>query len=257
MHRILLAAVTLFWLPLALADTSADEITTLKEKLSQVFKDPKQQDQPDQAKLDTLKPSTTIPGWYEMEDGMQLLYISADGKYLLHGDLIDLATRKNLTDAWREKKAVGVLAGVKEKDMVVIGPKKPKRTITVFTDIDCGYCQQLQKDVPELNKHGVKVRYMAFPRAGLDSESYKKAVAVWCAADRGKAIGVAKAGGPIEMKTCNNPVKAQYELGQQIGIRGTPTIFLDDGRQLGGYLPVPSMLAILDLAPKPPSADAR
>ena len=131
--------------------------------------------------------------------------------------------------------------------MIVIGPDKPKRTLTVFTDVDCGYCAKFHLDVPALNKQGVKVRYLFYPRTGINSESYRRAVAVWCADDRVKAIGIAKAGGKLNMKTCPNPVASHYQLGQRLDINGTPSIFLDDGKVLPGYVPAPRLLGILGL----------
>lgn len=229
------------------AVAGADDFAAVKAKLHAVFPG---------VVLTTLRRST-IPGWYEFEDGMQLVYVSADGKHLFLGDVIDIGTRTNLTASWREQTVRRLLDGVGEQNMIVIGPAKAKRTITVFTDVDCSYCQKLHLDVPELNKNGVKVRYLLFPRGGIGSENYRRSVAVWCAADRVKAVGAAKAGGEIEMKTCASPVENNYRLGQQIGVTGTPAIFLDDGKQIGGYVPVARLLAILNLAPLQQSKNAR
>ncbi|MBI3899657.1 MAG: thioredoxin fold domain-containing protein [Gammaproteobacteria bacterium] len=242
MLRFLLLAISFSWFSLAAAATPSDaDFAAIKEKITKAMPG---------FSVDTMRPSP-VPGWYEVEDGLQIVYVSADGKHLLAGDLYDVATRTNLTAAWREKTAIRLIDAIGEKNMIVMGPKQPKRTITVFTDVDCAYCRKLHLDVPELNKHGVKVRYLAFPRSGPNTESYYKAVSVWCSADRVKAVGIAKAGGEIERKTCANPVDKEYELGRHLGISGTPAIFFDDGRQLGGYAPVPQLLAMLGLAPAP------
>lgn len=206
---------------------------------------------------DKLRPSKEMAGWYELEHGMQLLYISADVKHLFLGDLIDLQAQANLTDAWRQQTARKQIEAVGEQNMIVMGPKDAKRTITVFTDIDCPYCAKLHLDVPELNKNNVKVRYLLYPRNGLQSETYRKSVSVWCAADRVKAVGVAKAGGKVEAKTCPNPVESHYRLGAKLQINGTPTIYLDDGKMLGGYVPSERLLAILELKPPLKTSDAR
>lgn len=207
--------------------------------------------------VDGLRPSKTVPGWYELEHGMQLLYISPDAKHLFLGDLIDLEARTNLTEAWREQIVRGRIEAVGEENMIVMGPKDAKRTITVFTDVDCPYCAKLHLDVPELTKNGVKVRYLLFPRTGIQSETYRKSVAVWCAADRVKAVGIAKAGGKLEMKTCRNPVELHYRLGQELRVNGTPTIFLDDGKMLGGYVPSTRLLVMLGLSPPLKTSNAR
>ncbi len=243
---VLLAVLVPFSLAVA-ADADAD-LAAVKQKLTERLPN---------VPLDKLKRSSAMPGWYELEHGMQLLYISGDGKRLFLGDLVDLETRTNVTESWREQTAIRLINAVGEQNMIVMGPADAKRTITVFTDVDCPYCARLHQEVPELTKSGVKVRYLLFPRAGIGSETYKKSVAVWCAADRVKAVGIAKAGGKVEMKTCANPVENHYQLGRQLEVSGTPTIYLDDGKMLGGYLPSSRLLAILNIKPSLKTSDAR
>lgn len=248
MLRRLITMMLLAALPLAIAVAEDAGLAAVKAKLGQRLP---------HVSLEGLRPSTNLRGWYELERDSDLLYISPDGKRLFLGDLIDLETRTNLTEVWRGKNATEKIEAVGEKNMIVIGPKDAKRTITVFTDVDCPYCAKLHTEVPELNAGGVKVRYLMFPRAGLQSETYRRSVAVWCADDRIKAVGVAKAGGKLEMKTCPNPVAEHYRLGLALGVQGTPTIFLDDGRRLGGYVPSGRLLAILNLKPTVSKSDAR
>lgn len=205
--------------------------------------------------VEALRPSV-VPGFYEIEISNHMAYVSADGKYLFLGDVVDLKTRVNLTDDWRAQAALKSIDKVGDQNMIVMGPAKPKRTITVFTDVDCPYCAKLHLEVPELTKQGVKVRYLLFPRTGLNSETYRRSVAVWCAADRVKAVGVAKAGGKVDMKTCSNPVDAHYQLGQRLGVAGTPTIYLDDGKKIGGYVPSAKLLAILGINTVPSTSHA-
>ena len=194
----------------------------------------------------TIKPGP-VSGMYEIEFGAKVFYTTSDGKYLFMGDLVDMGTHANLTEARRATIRMRLLDEVGEQNMIVMGPANPKRTLTVFTDVDCGYCAKFHLDVPTLNKEGVKVRYLFYPRTGLQSESYKRAVAVWCADDRVKAIGVAKAGGKLDMKTCTNPVEKHYRLGERLDVNGTPTIFLDDGKILPGYIPAPRLLSMLGI----------
>ena len=245
----LLAVITLLAaLPLSIASAEDANLAATKAKLAQRLPN---------VSLDGLRPSKNIRGWFELEQDSDLLYISPDAKHLFLGDLVDLETRANLTEAWRGKKATAQLDSVGEENMIVIGPKDAKRTITVFTDVDCPYCTKLHKEVPELVQNGVKVRYLMFPRTGLESQTYRRSVAVWCAADRAEAIGIAKSGGKLDMKTCPNPVEKHYRLGLAMGVQGTPTIFLDDGRRLGGYVPSDRLLAILKLKPTLSKSDAR
>ncbi|MBI3570888.1 MAG: DsbC family protein [Gammaproteobacteria bacterium] len=193
-----------------------------------------------------VKPSP-VSGMYEVEYDSKIFYATSDGKYLFMGDVMDLRSQSNLTEARRAAIRMRLLNEVGEENMIVIGPDKPQRTLTVFTDVDCGYCAKFHLDVPTLNKQGVKVRYLFYPRAGLNSESYRRAVAVWCADDRAKAIGIAKAGGKLNMKTCANPVESHYQLGQRLDVGGTPSIFLDNGKVLPGYVPAPRLLNMLGL----------
>ncbi|BAV34000.1 thiol:disulfide interchange protein DsbC [Sulfuricaulis limicola] len=197
-------------------------------------------------KAASIKPSP-VTGMYEVEFDSKIFYTTSDGKYLFMGDVMDLHAKSNITETRRGAIRKRLLDEVGEQNMIVIGPDKPKRTLTVFTDVDCGYCAKFHLDVPTLNQQGVKVRYLFYPRAGIGSASYKRAVAVWCAGDRAKAIGIAKAGGKIDMKTCTNPVESHYQLGQRLDIGGTPAIFLDDGKVLPGYVPASRLLAILGL----------
>lgn len=200
----------------------------------------------------TVSP-TQVPGLYAIEYDTKIIYATEDGKYLFVGDVIDLRTQTNLTEGRRAAIRMGMIGKLGEKNMIVMGPDKPKRTLTVFTDVDCAYCARFHLEVPTLNKHGVKVRYLFYPRAGLKSESYRRAVAVWCADDRVKAIGIAKAGGKLDMKTCPNPVEKDYKLGQQLDISGTPTIVFDDGKVLPGYVPAPQLLSMLGIKTQLPT----
>lgn len=210
--------------------------------------------QPDLAKLqaalngekpDSVAPSA-VPGLFEVVLGGQVLYVSEDGRFVVQGDILDLEVRANLTENRRGELRGQVINAVNEKDMVVFAPEgqPAKYTVTVFTDIDCGYCRKMHSQMAAYNKEGIKIRYLLFPREGLDSESFNKAVSVWCADNRQEAMTKAKRGEAIENKRCDNPVQAQYELGQKIGVRGTPSMILENGEMLPGYVP-PTQLAEL------------
>ena len=129
--------------------------------------------------------------------------------------------------------------------MVVFAGDKADHTVTVFTDIDCGYCRKLHSQIDEYEDEGIRVRYVFYPRAGVKSESYKEAVSVWCSEDRNKAMTEAKAGRLMEEKTCDNPVQSHMELGELLGISGTPAIVLDNGDLVPGYVPPKRLAAII------------
>ncbi|MCC8987170.1 MAG: DsbC family protein [Candidatus Contendobacter sp.] len=195
-------------------------------------------------KPDSIQPAA-IAGLYEVIVGGQVLYLSADGRFVVQGDILDLDSHANLTDNRRGELRDKAIDTVAEKDMVVFAPEGPVRhTVTIFTDIDCGYCRKMHSQMAAYSKEGIKIRYLMFPREGVGSESYNKAVSVWCADNRQEAMTKAKRGDNIERKTCDNPVQAQYELGQKLGVRGTPSLILENGDMIPGYVP-PAQLAQL------------
>lgn len=182
---------------------------------------------------------SAIPGLYELIlAGGQKLYVSESGDYLLAGELYKVtdAGLVNLTQQTENENRAEKIAAIDESDMVIFTPKKPLVTITVFTDSDCGYCRKLHGDVPRLNDMGIAVRYLAFPRAGVDSPTYNQMVSAWCADDKLDAMNKLKSGKKLPVETCENPIEEQYRLGRALGVRGTPALVLEDGRLLPGYL---------------------
>jgi thiol:disulfide interchange protein DsbC len=133
---------------------------------------------------------------------------------------------------------VRMLAAVPESDMAIFGPKDPKYTITVFTDVDCPYCRKLHSEIAEYNALGVRVRYLPYPRTGPNTPSWTRAEQVWCSVDRNAALTRAKLGEDLKTKVCaNNAVARSWELGQQFDVQGTPAIVMADGEMLPGYVP--------------------
>ncbi|MCX7055327.1 MAG: DsbC family protein [Proteobacteria bacterium] len=178
-----------------------------------------------------------VPGLYEVTMGGLIAYVSADGKYLLSGNVYDLDTQVNLTASRQNSARAKALAVASESNMIVYGPANAKMTVTVFTDVDCGFCRKFHSQIADVNKAGVRVRYMFFPRTGPGTESWTKAEQVWCAADRREALTRAKKGETVKGKTCGDAaVKSQFELGSDLGVEGTPAIFTQNGDYIGGYL---------------------
>lgn len=201
------------------------------------------------SRLEALRPgipienvsATPLPDIYALElAGGAVYYGTADGRYLFAGDLYELKDDElvNLAEASRAEMRRELMDQVDREDMVIFSPAGPtKASISVFTDVDCGYCQKLHQEVPELNRMGVEVRYLAYPRAGVGSRSYDKIVSAWCADDPNAALTRLKARQSIPDADCTNPVAQQFDLGQAVGVTGTPAIVLEDGRMLPGYLP--------------------
>ena len=235
MIKKLLLTTTISTALLASTMTLAGDTKALKDKLVSVFKE-----------APTSLKESPIPGVYEVAYGMDVIYVSADGKYFLAGDLYDLTTRKNLTETTLSAARKKSMDAYDKSKNITFKAENEKHVISVFTDIDCPYCAKLHTEVPELNKAGVTVRYFMFPRAGIGSNSYKKAVSVWCSDDQNAALTKAKKREQVEEKTCDNPIKEQYRLGQEIGVTGTPAIVLDSGELIPGYRPAKSLVALLD-----------
>lgn len=194
------------------------------------------------AKPEELRPSP-IPGVYELMRGTDVAYVSSDGKYAIAGDLYDLTSNDNLSEERRRSARLKLLSRVPESQMIIFGPRDAKHTITVFTDIDCSYCRRLHSQIAEYGRLGIRVRYLFFPRSGPDTESWAKAVEVWCSSNRNEALTRAKRGEELKVKPCaSTPVASHYELGKEFDVRGTPAIILEDGELVPGYVP-PALLA--------------
>jgi thiol:disulfide interchange protein DsbC len=184
-----------------------------------------------------------VPGLWELARGADIVYVTADARFALAGDLYEIATDTNVSERRRRDARLEMINGVPESQMVVFSPKDPKYTVTVFTDVDCGYCRKMHSEIAKYNELGIRVRYLFYPRTGPNTESWDKAVAVWCSPNRNDALTRAKRGEAIKMAKCGTtPVDHDYELGQEIGLRGTPAILLANGDMLPGYLP-PAELA--------------
>lgn len=195
-----------------------------------------------------------IPGVYRAQivDG-PAVYVTEDAKYFIVGDLYQIAPGRmvNVSEQGRNGERMEALAKVDKDDMIVFSPKGDvKAHITVFTDIDCGYCRKLHQEVPELNKMGIEVRYMAYPRAGVNSESHNKLATAWCAENPRETLTKFKSGESVPIKVCeDNPVATQFNLGRQLGVTATPALVLETGELQLGYLPAQQLAARLGIKP--------
>jgi thiol:disulfide interchange protein DsbC len=169
--------------------------------------------------------------------GGLIVYVSSDGRHLVSGNVYDLETQVNLTSERRSAVRARALAAAREDQMITFGPASSKMTVTVFTDIDCGFCRRFHNQIAEINKAGVKVRYMLYPRTGPGSESWRKAEQVWCAADRKDALTRAKRGEEVKSKDCKSAqVATDYQFGGELGVEGTPAVFTQGGVYIGGFM---------------------
>lgn len=227
---------------LSMTAWAAEDLAKLKAQLEQDIEG---------LTVEQIKPSP-LPDLYEVLTGGQVLYISKDGRYIFQGQLYDRVDGVNLTERAKSVVNKKLLAKFDDSKTVVFSPKSPKYTVTVFTDTSCGYCRKLHQEVPELNKLGIKVRYMLFPRAGPDSPDGKVLQSVWCANNKQEAMNIAKSGGQVPEKSCANPIAEHMELGRKLGLQGTPLMVTNNGTVIPGYLEPTQLLARLEQDSKKP-----
>ncbi len=196
-------------------------------------------------RIDSIKPVGGTPFFEVVLETGERLYTSETGSHFVAGDLyqVGLGGVTNLTDKVRRTDRQALLLQLDDSKLIVFAPEgEVKHQLLIFTDIDCGYCRRLHDEIDQLLDHGVEIRYAAFPRAGLGSDSYDKYVSVYCAQDPNSMMTLAKSGETPETATCDNPVADQYDLGQQLGISGTPTLIFENGDMQPGYMPWQELL---------------
>ena len=232
MFRVIMMVMAVM-MALPLAATAATDQEAIKGAFSVRFP---------QVKITHIKPSG-VSGIYQVETNSgELLYVSSDSKFIFTGDLLNIAGSEtvNVSENYRSEQRVDALKGLKDADLVVYPAKEEKGEVLVFTDTSCGYCRKFHTEVSAMNDLGITVKYVAWPRYGLQSPAGQTMVNVWCANDREAALTMAKSNQPVtapEGKVCEqNTLQDQINLGHQIGVRGTPAVFALDGRQLGGYM---------------------
>jgi thiol:disulfide interchange protein DsbC len=224
--RFLILAAAL--LPFAVSAADADELASVRATITTMF---------DAIKPEDVNPSP-VPGWYTIHTGPIVAYVSADGRYLLQGDMIDLVTQVNLSEKTRTDARKALLAGVSDDDVIAFSPDEKKYSVTIFTDVDCTYCRKLHNEIDQYMAKGIEVRYMLYPRSGPATRSWTTAENVWCAQDRNHALTMAKRDEGFASSQCDaSMISRHYKLGRDVGLSGTPAIVLDDGTLIGGYLP--------------------
>lgn len=189
---------------------------------------------------------TPITGVLQVQINSDIVYVTDDGQYLLQGQIMDIDTKANLTDQAMSGIRLSLLTDLKKEEQISFAPEEPKYELIVFTDIDCGYCRKLHNQMDGYNEQGIAINYMAFPRAGIGSDSYDKFVSVWCSADQQGAMTLAKNGTDPLPQKCPNPIADQYELGREVGVTGTPALLTSDGTLIPGYMPPEQLRQRLD-----------
>jgi len=216
------------WLMLAFAGTAAaDEYGEIQQRLEALI--------PNAAEITISE--TPMPGLMQVRIGSDLIYMSTDGRYLFQGRVIDLETQRDLTEAAMSGMRKERLQALDTAEFVSFGNDDAEFELLVFTDPDCGFCRRMHEKIDEYNALGIRIHYLAFPRAGQGSTTYNNMVSIWCAEDRQGAMDIAKLGRAPRAATCDNPVMDQYRLGQSLGVTGTPSLMTFDGDIIPGYVP--------------------
>lgn len=238
--RIITALIATIVLPIsAIAAENEAELEAVRAKVSGMF--------------DMIDPgdivASPVDGWYTVQKGSIVAYVSGDGRYLLQGDLIDLDRGVNLTELSRNDARRVLVASLKDEDSILFSPAEVKHSVTVFTDIDCTYCRKLHSEINAYMDQGIAVRYVLYPRNGKRSRAWTTSENVWCSNDRNNALTAAKLDREFQTSSCDASMIARhYELGQQIGLTGTPAIVTEDGTLIGGYMPADALSARLEQA---------
>lgn len=225
---IALSACALFVSPGALADGDEEQLEQVRETVSGLFGE--------------IEPqhvmASPVEGWYMIRKGAIVAYISADGRYLLQGDLIDLDLKVNLSDASRDEARKMMMSEIPQEHMIIFSPEKVKYSVSIFTDVDCTYCRRLHSQMDEYLAQGIEIRYLLYPRSGPRSASWVTAEQVWCSDDRNEALTLAKLDQEFQTRECDSSmVSNHYLIGQDVGLQGTPAIVFENGQLISGYVP--------------------
>jgi thiol:disulfide interchange protein DsbC len=227
-------AAAFFAFSSAVAAEDGDQLDVVRQKVGEMF--------------DMIEPgdvkASPVDGWYTIQRGSVVAYISGDGRYLLQGDMIDLDEQVNLTELARTDARRDLMATITDDQFITFSPAEVKYSVAIFTDTECTYCRRLHSQIEDYMAQGIEVRYLLYPRNGPASRAWNTAEEVWCATDRQNALTMAKLDRKFDTASCDSSaVQRHYVIGRDVGLSGTPAIVLEDGTLIAGYVP-PAQLAV-------------
>lgn len=194
---------------------------------------------PKGSEIESIQESS-IKGLYAVYYGdLEPIYVSDDGNFFIYGDIykININSITNITDVEISERRSTILSNLESSELISFKSKNEQYAVTVFTDVDCGYCRKLHNQIEEYNKLGITINYAAFPRSGLGTISFTKMVSAWCSDNKKSSLTRLKNNNEINKNFCDNqPVSKHYAIGNKLGVTGTPAIFSSDGRLFPGYL---------------------
>jgi thiol:disulfide interchange protein DsbC len=184
----------------------------------------------------SVQPSP-IPGLYEVFMGDQIVYADPSGDYMVMGPLVDTQTRQNLTEARINDFGRIDFKTLPLERAIKITKGNGKRIVAVFSDPDCPFCQQLEKSLVPVSD--VTIYVFLYPIASLHPQAPAKAHALWCAPDRPAAWSqwMLEKKLPAANANCHSdPIDTLQQLGDQLHVNSTPTLFFSNGRRVAGAL---------------------
>ena len=204
-----------------------------------------------------LPPGTNIesievsefPGIYKVYFGdIQPLYVSENGNFFIYGDMFNVNANEiiNLTEKDILEKRKVLMQDINNDELIKFEAKNELFAVTVFTDVDCGYCRKLHDEIATYNEAGITIKYAAFPRSGIGTETFSKMVGAWCSNNPKDSITKLKNGKKLKLSFCDSqPVAKHYAIGNKIGVTGTPAIVSSKGELLPGYHSAEDLLSKL------------
>ena len=219
---------------------SSDELT-IRNSIEKIL--------PKGSQIESIQESS-IAGLYAVYYGdLEPIYVSEDGNFFIYGNIFKINKNSilNITDIEISKRRSLILSNLVSSELISFKSSNEKHVVTVFTDVDCGYCRKLHNQIKEYNKLGITINYAAFPRSGLGSDSFMKMVGAWCSENMKLSLTKLKNNKEVSVNFCDNqPVSKHYAIGNKLGVTGTPAIFSSDGRLFPGYLSPEDLLIKLE-----------
>jgi thiol:disulfide interchange protein DsbC len=208
-----------------------NNFSVIEEKLSQII--------PAELEIDSIQRSE-VENFYEIElSDNSFFYVEENAQYLFLGDIYKLGENEliNISQQKKFSSSQEMLKKINPESLISFTPELIKYKIYVFTDVDCGFCRKFHNQIGAYLNEGIQINYLAFPRSGVESETYKKMTTAWCSDDRQKVLTGLKNDEVFDQIDCvDNPIKEHYQLAKSIDIQGTPTIISSTGLTIPGFI---------------------
>ena len=190
-----------------------------------------------------------VPNFYVVNVlNNQILYVSYDYKFVFAGDLIGIQDEGivSINDKYKTKFTQKLISTIKPGESIDFISEKERYRIKVFTDVSCAYCRLFHSEIEEYLEKGITIQYLGFPRDGLEGKVFNNMQSAWCSNNKKQSLTKLKLGEEIKKELCQNPIREHFRIGSLIGITGTPTIVLDDGRKFSGYIPADQIIKLIE-----------